>query len=365
MILAVGAAGLFRFAMAGPVSEAPLAAPPAVPAPALAAPVVSAPPPPEAAPTTPSTTVAPVAAPKAVPPAPPPAAKPKPAPAAKAAASSRVTATAPITAASTIAPYRGLGTWLDVYDWSATYTNGNPGAGPDDVDAMVAAGVQTLYIQTARGDTPEDVLEPDRLHAIIDRAHAAHLAVVAWFLPYLTDPAADLRHLEAAAHLGVEGVGVDIESRSVSDVGDRNQRLVDLSAALRTAAPGTALAAIVLPPVVLEVVNTNYWPDFPWRQIAPFYDVWMPMDYWTGRTEASGYRDAYRYTSENVARMRADLGLPAALTHPIGGIGDRTTTADDDAFLRAVVDTASIGGSIYDWRTTAAEEWPHLHGLRA
>ena len=101
--------------------------------------------------------------------------------------------------------------------------------------------------------------------------------------------------------------------------------------------PGVPLAGIVLPPVILEVVNPSYRPNFPWRDIAPFYDVWMPMDYWTERTQSSGYRDAYRYTTENVVRLRNDLGMPNAPVHPIGGVADQTTAADDDgitAFAR-------------------------------
>ena len=43
------------------------------------------------------------------------------------------------------------------------------------------------------------------------------------------------------------------------------------------------------------------------REIAPAYDAWMPMSYWTSRTPASGYRDAYRYTAENIDRLRGVL----------------------------------------------------------
>jgi hypothetical protein len=260
--------------------------------------------------------------------------------------------------------YKGLGTWVDVYDWTTTYTNGKPSVGLADIDHMAEVGVQTLYIQAARGDNDDDVVERPRLQALIKRAHDRHMAVVAWFLPYLTDPAADMRHLQAIAGLSIDGLGIDIEARNVSDVDDRNQRLIELSAAVRkmTSLP---VAAIVLPPVVLEVVNPNYWPNFPWKQIAPFYDVWMPMSYWTNRTDASGYRDAYRYTTENIQRMRADLGLPTAPTHPIGGIGDETTADDVDAFQRAVSGTSSLGGSLYDYHTTADDQWSHLQHLRA
>ena len=317
----------------------------------------SAPPVETPPPTDPTTTAAP---------APPTTAKP--APVTTAAPRPRISGTQTITKPTVpqaLVAYRGLGTWSDVFDWSPTHTNGNPPTHAADVDAMASAGVQTLFIQAARAEDPTDVTDPDVLQPIIDRAAARGISVVAWYLPTLVDPGKDLQKLTAIARLrNVTSIGVDIEARNVSDVNDRNQRLINLSSALRQALPHEAIAAIVLPPVVLEVVNTNYWPAFPWRQIAPFYDVWMPMGYWTNRTQSSGYRDAYRYTSENVTRLRADVGRADLLVSGIGGIGDQTTVADVEGFRRAIAETATIGGGLYDWRTTAASLWPALAPLR-
>jgi len=265
-----------------------------------------------------------------------------------------------------IAPYRGLGTWVDVYDWSQTYTrDGAPSVGPDTVDRMADEGVQTIFIQASKQDAPSDVLEPDRLTPIIDRAHRLGLRVVAWYLPTLEDPAKDLQRLVAIASLDVEGVAVDIESRAVSDVSERNRRLVQLSTDLRSSLPGRAIGGIVLPPVVLEEVNPNYWPNFPYHELAPLYDVWQPMAYWTNRKSSSGWRDAHAYTSENVIRLRRDLGLPDAPVSLVGGIGDHTTTADVDGFRRASAETSCIGGGLYDWRTTGAALWPGMRGFRS
>jgi hypothetical protein len=269
---------------------------------------------------------------------------------------------APPPTAGSIQPYAGLGTWVDVYDWS-DYKGSTPTVGPDQVDQMADAGVQTLFLQTAKSDTSDDINRRDLLVPIIDRAHARGLRVVAWYLPALDDTANDLRRLLASEKLGVEGLAVDMESRSVSDPNERSRRLIDLSSQLREALPGRAIGAIVLPPVVLEVINTNYWPNFPWREIAPYYDVWQTMGYWTNRTNDSGYRDAYRYTDENIRRMRNNLGTDVPV-HPVGGIGDKTTDADIDGFLRAAVGNHALGGSIYDWRTTKPEQWTKLRGFR-
>ena len=261
--------------------------------------------------------------------------------------------------------FRGLGTWADVYDWSATFTNGKPRFGPDDVDRMAAQGVQTLYIQTAHADVPGPVLEPDRLLPIIARARQRGVRVVGWYLPNLQDVGADLQRLVAIARLGADGIGVDIESRAVSDVAARNDRLVALSRRLRAAAPGRAIGAIVLPPTLTEVVNPAYWPSFPWRAIAPFYDVWLPMAYWSVRSNASGYRDGYRYVADSIIRLRNDLGQPLAPVHAIGGIADQVDASATRRFVAAVRATNSAGGSLYDWRTTAPTLWASLRSLRS
>lgn len=264
----------------------------------------------------------------------------------------------------TIDAYRGLGTWLDVYDWSATFTGGNPPAGIGDIDRMADLGVQTLYLQASKWDSPTDILEPERLMPLIDRAHARGMRVVAWYLPTFEDPSADLRRLLAVAALPVDGLGVDIESRVVTDVAERNHRLVDLSIALRQALPSEVLSAIVLPPVVMEDINPAYWPGHPWAELGPLYDVWQPMNYWTNRTEASGYRDAYTYTAENIDRVRDRIGQPDAVVHPVGGIGDATTAADVEAMLGAASERGAIGGSLYDYRTTHEALWSPLQAFR-
>ena len=271
---------------------------------------------------------------------------------------------APLGGAAGTAAYRGMGTWVDVYDWSATFTKGRPHVSPDAVDGMAEQGVQTLYIQASKHDAPSDVLEADLLRDWIDRSRRKGIRVVAWYLPTLVDPARDLERMKAIAALPVDGVAVDIESKDVPQLEERNRRLVEFSAELRKALPGRSIGGIVLPPVVLEAVNSAYWPSFPYRQLVPYYDVWMTMGYWTNRISGTTYRDANRYTTENVKRLRANLGLPNALVHPIGGIGDRTTAVDVAGYRTAVNDTDSIGGSLYDWRTTKPELWESLRAFR-
>jgi hypothetical protein len=271
---------------------------------------------------------------------------------------------APVPVTGGLAAYTGFGTWVDVFDWTNQWTNGHPTVGASDVDHMAVLGVQTLYIQAGRWDSPSDVVEPDRLLPIIQRAHAHGIRVVVWYLPTLTDVNADLRRLLALGGLGVEGLSVDIESREVADPAERSRRLVDLSDRLRAALPGRTLGAIVFPPTGMEVINPSYWPGFPWSGIAGDYDVWLPMAYWSGRTPESGWKDGYRYTADNVQRVRNDLHNQAVPVHPIGGIADKVSVAEVKDMVRAVGATASIGGSLYDYHTTTPEMWAAMAPLR-
>ncbi|MEJ7764152.1 MAG: hypothetical protein WKF86_01530 [Acidimicrobiales bacterium] len=272
-------------------------------------------------------------------------------------------------ATASTAPFFGMGTWVDVFDWAPSYSKGRPvQLVPGAVDAMADQGVQVLYIQTTRADYagPGDIVDPGVLQQWLARAQARGLQVVAWYLPTLTDVGADLRRLKATAGLAtVDGIGVDIESKAVVNHDERSRRLVELSRQARSALAGRPLSAITLPNVVTDVISPNYWPRFPWAEIRPYYDVWQPMGYWTNRKASSPYRNAELYTRENIERMRTKLGDPDAVVHPIGGIGDKTTPADIDGFLNAVRQTRSIGASLYDWKTQSTNSYTPMRAARS
>jgi len=251
-----------------------------------------------------------------------------------------------------------IGTWIDVFDFDPAHTNGRPPVVPADVDGMADAGVRTLYLQAARPQDPRspgDLVDPELLGRFTERAHAHGMKVVAWYLPYFADLDDDMRHLSAmlafrAAGRPFDGIGLDIEWRAaVPDPAARSARLVELSRRLADAAGDRPLAAIVLPPVLLEVVNPGYWPGFPWAGLKPYYDAWLPMSYWTNRTVASGFRDAHQNTLSDVARLRANLG--DVKIHVVGGVADTATFEDYRGFASALAEVGISGSSIYDWAT--------------
>lgn len=270
--------------------------------------------------------------------------------------------------------YAGFGAWIDTYDFVPTYAGPNPPVTPGTVDQLAAKGVKTIYLQPVRNDakTPGGLVDADLLAAFLARAHARGIAVVGWSTPRFVDVEFDLDRLVKIAdfsHKGqrFDGVAVDIEdNEAVLDPAVRSANLLELSRRLRAhVGPDVALGAIVMPAVQLDIVNPQFWPQFPWGELKSLYDVWLPMTYWTTRTTAEGWRDAERYTVESVRLMREHLLDPEARVHPIGGIADETTPEDTAAFLRSLVATGAIGGSLYDVATTSDAVWTALRPIEA
>jgi hypothetical protein len=268
--------------------------------------------------------------------------------------------------------YQGLGAWIDVFDYAPAYQDPGelPSVTPDDVEVLAGYGVETLYLQAARLDprSPEGIVDDKLVGEILARARTAGIRVVGWYLPKFADLELDVRRVEQIGqfeHQGhrFDGVALDIEwRRDVPDHAERNARLIELSRRVREQVGSEALGAIVPPPVLLEVINTDNWPDFPWPELSELYDVWLPMSYWTLRASSSGYRDGYVYTEENLRRMRANLGDPEAPVHPIGGIADAAGEESYRGFVQAAEEAGAVGLSVYDYDTTASEGWKVLTG---
>jgi hypothetical protein len=266
-----------------------------------------------------------------------------------------------------VTPYRGLGAWVDAFDYAPAFSsNGVVTVTPDSVEDMAALGVKTLYLQAAMNDdrSPQMIIDPQLVGDFLVRAHREGMDVVAWYYPTLTDPAVDLAHLRALADFRArgrrfDGIALDIEAtQSVRDVDDRNNRVVKLAQDTRDLVGTRPVGAVVYPAVQIEVINPTLWPRFPYKRLAKSVDVWMPMAYWTFRD--GDYRDPYTYTAESVTRLRENLGDKRAAVHPVGGIGNESSAGDYDAFLRAVYDTKSVGWSIYDYNTMASSAWPRM-----
>ncbi len=270
--------------------------------------------------------------------------------------------------------YEGLGAWVDVYDFVPVYRKPNQSqfTPRQAVEIMADRGVQTLFLQATRLDprSPGGIVDDRLVGEFLEEAASRGIRVVGWYLPKFGDLDADLHNLllirdyEFRGHR-FDGIAVDIEWRAdVPNSAERNRRLVELSRRLRAAVGDDALGAIVLPPVLLEVINPRYWPDFAWSELSDLYDVWLPMGYWTFRSTRSEYREGYRYTAETIRRLRANLGDPSAAVHPIGGIADAATPEDYRGFIRAADEAQAVGFSMYDLHTTHEGGWAELQRPR-
>lgn len=269
-----------------------------------------------------------------------------------------------------ISPFRGLGTWVDVYDYVPGFQEdgGPPPVTVESIDDMERLGVQTLYLQSAQDDSRLSGATVDRklLGSFLRRAHDVGIEVVAWYLPKLAPVSADVRRIRALHEFESDGerfdaLALDIEwTQGVPDPKERNAALVRFAKKARKAVDDRALGAIVLEPLLIEEVNLLYWPDFPWKKLQGYFDVWMPMSYWTNRDRASGLRDGFSYTEENIRRVRKRLGDPEAGVHAIGGIADSAATKDYLGFVKAAKKRDAIGWSIYDFNTTTSGVWARL-----
>ncbi len=264
-------------------------------------------------------------------------------------------------AGASVQVYRGLATWVDIYDASAW---ADPAAA---VDAMQGRGVRTLFLQTSNFSRNAAFVFPEGVTAFLDAAHARGLAVVAWYLPGFLHPDRDFRWARAAIRFrtpsgnAFDSFALDIESAKVRDPVTRTARLLQLSTRLRqTVGPGYPLGAIVPAPLGMQA-NPSYWPGFPYRQLASLYDAVLPMTYFTWRV--SGPAAVASYTSGSIEAIRRGAGSSSVPIHVIGGIAGDATAAETAAFVRAALAGGAIGGSFYTYPLTTEGEWEALATL--
>ena len=256
-------------------------------------------------------------------------------------------------------PFAGLSTWIDIYDLDLTPA--------EQIERAAAGGVELIFVQTARHKSTRDVEEPGRLGQILELAHDRGMKVMTWYVPDFVHDRRDLRRSKVAMGFTSprgdqpDAFGLDIEIEDNPDPADRSRRLIALSQALRGwAGPDFPLAAIVLPPLQLDL-RGDWWPNFPFAELRSSYDVYIPMSYSSFR--GTDKRTTYRWNVGNVVEMRNRTGDPALPVHLAGGIADNFPEVG--TFVRAVRDSNSIGGGLYDLHTTHPQAWPILRRLRA
>lgn len=255
--------------------------------------------------------------------------------------------------------YAGLGTWLDIY---ATPSWANP---QREVAAMARYGVRTLYLQTGNYEQSVDLVRPQVLGRFIDAAHAAGMRVVAWYLPSFLYPAQDARRALAAIRFRsakgerFDSFALDIEASLVRGVPLRSKRLLQISGRLRRAVGRSyPLGAIIPSPVGIRR-HPDYWPHFPYRSLAHYYNVFLPMAYATDR-HIRGVRATRAYDVADIAIVRTRTGKPHVPIHLIGGLANAMGAKEIAGFMGAVGDCEPLGYSLYAFSVTRPSSWKAL-----
>ena len=253
-----------------------------------------------------------------------------------------------------LAPYRGPGAWVSIYSRAQLR------APEATVRRLAAAGVRTLYLETAnyRRSARVLIVHPDATGRFLDAAHAAGLRVIAWYLPGLRDLAADELRAEAAldfVSLGGEsfdGFALDIESTLIRSIPERNAALLELADWLRDVAGPAATLGAIVPDDLSTTCRGCLWPGFPYAALGRRFDVFLPMAYSTHRGRGAAFVRAY--TEANVRRVRARTGRPV---HVIGGIADRLRAGEARGVVAGARAAGAVGVSFYDFGLSGPEEW--------
>ncbi len=276
-----------------------------------------------------------------------------------------VTAARPAPAAAVtrapLALYRGLGAWVDMYDG---YAWSHPAQA---VDNLAAHHVRTLFIETSNYHWPTAVNKPSVQNVIIEACHAHGIKVVAWYLPGFSDPAKDYARSMAAINYRTPGgqkfdsFALDIEANIVK-IKTRIARLHALNVKLRKAVGSAYPMGGIIPSPIGMTHATGYWPGFPYKDVAAYYDVILPMGYYT--YHGNGYANAFSDTRANITIIRQKTGRPDIPIHVIGGLAGKSSETETQAFVRATRLYGIIGASLYDATTSDAGDWRQLANVR-
>ena len=260
--------------------------------------------------------------------------------------------------------YRGLGSWVDLYDPSAW---DDPAAAVQD---MASHGVRTLFIETANYHNPTSstMFNKPALAEFIKECHARKMYVVAWYLPGFKNLDKDYLRSKAAIDFRTDdgqkfdSFALDIEDSSVKPASERSARMKTLSQRIRDYVGATYPLGGITPSPKGMTINSTYWPDFPYKTVAAIYDVMVPMGYYTYHVD--GYAKVYSETLDNVRITREQTGVETIPIHVIAGLGNKSSGSETTAFVRALRETGCLGGGMYDWPTTGDEDWAPLANVR-
>ena len=249
--------------------------------------------------------------------------------------------------------FGGIGAWVDIYD-DALWKD------PEgSVATMRSYGVRTLYLETCNSGCKEDIHRPETVSRWLHASHSSGIKVVAWYLPEFDDMEKDSRRSLAAIAFRTEaghsfdGFALDIESRVVTSMKQRNRRILELSRQLREVVGGKyPLGAITIPWFY------EWGGPFPYAGLNQIYDAFLPMIYFGGR--GNGVKTARLNTARNIQQIREATGSQTTPVHAIGGVADDLNGREVGAFVQTAKRRHALGVSLYDVSTSGPEDWEKL-----
>lgn len=270
-------------------------------------------------------------------------------------------AVAPSVTALQLDAYRGLATWVSIYDSRAW---ADPEAAVAD---MSGHGVETIFIQTGNSNSKGVVYNAAAQEVFIRAAHARGMKVVAWYLPGMSDIASDYARIAAAIRFTTadgqtfDSFALDIESTKIRSIPVRNAALSSLTTMIRNLVGDSYVVGAIVPSPVGIAKKTGFWDDFPYATVAADFDVLLPMGYYTyhGKGAAAAAADVL----ESMRIIRSQPGAADVPIHFIGGLAAKTTPAEVKSFADATVSAGCIGASLYSWSGTSAAEWDAMRGV--
>jgi hypothetical protein len=216
-----------------------------------------------------------------------------------------------------------------------------------------AAGLRQLWIRT--GGTKQGWYGRKFLDALLPRAHAAGIAVIAWDFPALSDPVADAKRA-AIAITGtfggrhIDGFSPDIET-IYEGTFNAPRRVAVYLALVRRAAGNLPIIATVMRPTPYQLKT------YPYRAEAPYVDVFAPMVYWScnepGTLAVQSVRALAKLRPVHLVGQSYDMA-------PEGGRRGLPSAREIWRFLDAGKRAGAIGASLYVYAETRAPQWPAL-----
>ncbi|MCU1593032.1 MAG: Peptidoglycan-binding domain 1 protein [Frankiales bacterium] len=236
--------------------------------------------------------------------------------------------------AANLEAVRGKGLWVTPF-----------GATPVDVDGLIATArrthVRSLWIRT--GGTRQGYYGNRFLSALVTKAHAHGLAVVAWDFPFLSDPVVDARRAHAALAAGVDAFSPDLET-AAEGTHVSARRIAFYLSMVRAYAGERPVVATVPRPSDLRL-------SYPYKAFVPYADVFAPMVYWSCNEPGA-------LVQQSLQRLRRYLPVaPVGQGYDMGPEGGRRGTPSRAETLR-FLDAARRGGSVGASLWTVEEAGP-------